>query len=258
MTEDARPNPPRSTVVKSSWLSSLLVGCSIVAAMLILSALVRHVVSIRYQERTISVSGSATERCRSDLVVWTARVHARAETLAEAYRVLQKGTPRVRQYLVDHEIPAEEISVGSVSSEELHARNEKGYVIREKIIGYDLYQNVQVTSKNVDLITNVSQEITQLIESGVDVRSERPEYIYTGLGELKVQLIAAATRDARNRAIQVAENSGSEVGVLTTARVGVIQVNAANESDVTWDGVNNRTSIDKDAMVVVRTTFLLE
>ncbi len=69
---------------------------------------------------------------------------------------------------------------------------------------------------------------------------------------------AAATRDAKNRAGQVAKNAGSSVGRLTSASVGVIQVNGANESEVTWEGVNDRDSVDKDAMVVVRTTFILE
>jgi hypothetical protein len=121
-----------------------------------------------------------------------------------------------------------------------------------------LTQPVSVTSGDVPLVTRVSQDVTQLIQDGVDVRSNTPEYIYTGLGPLEVRLIAEATKDARDRASRVAKNTASRLGSLVTARVGVVQVNAANESEVSWDGVYDRTSIEKDAMVAVTTVFTVE
>ena len=43
-----------------------------------------------------------------------------------------------------------------------------------------------------------------------------------------------------------------------SARIGVVQVNAADETAVTWDGVYDRSTVDKDVMIVVRTVFELE
>lgn len=251
------PNPPSSPAPRS-WIGPLFVSASVVGAAAILAGTVGYAVRVKYREPTIGVTGSSTRRIRSDRVLWSATVVARAPGLADAFRVLQVGTPRVKKFLTDHGIPAADITVGSVQTEELYARNDEGIEIREHIIGYALTQPVAVTSGDIALVTRVSQDVTQLIQDGVDVRSDTPEYIYTGLGPLKVQLIAQATRDARDRAQRVAKNTGSRLGTLVSARVGVVQVNAANESEVSWDGVYDRTAIEKDAMVAVTTVFTVE
>lgn len=247
---DPRPPP--------SWIGALFVSAAVIAAAGIVGATAAYWVRVRYREPTISVTGSSTRRIKSDRVLWSAQVVARAETLAEAFRVLSGGTPRVRAFLLQRGVPEADVTVGSIETTELYARNEDGIEIRERIVGYELTQPVEVTSGDIPLVTRVSQDVTQLIESGVDVRSSTPEYIYTGLGPLKVQLIAQATRDARDRAARVAKNTGSRLGTLVSARVGVVQVNAANESEVSWDGVYDRTSIEKDAMVAVTTVFTVE
>lgn len=241
-----------------SWIGPLFVSAAVVGAAAILAGTIGYAVRVKYREPTIGVTGSATRRIRSDRVLWSAVVVARAATLAEAFRVLQNGTPRVRSFLVGHGVPEADVTVGSIQTEELYARNEDGIEIREHIVGYVLTQPVAVTSGNIPLVTRVSQDVTQLIQDGVDVRSDTPEYIYTGLGPLKVQLIAQATKDARDRAARVAKNTGSHLGTLVSARVGVVQVNAANESEVSWDGVYDRTAIEKDAMVAVTTVFTVE
>jgi hypothetical protein len=47
--------------------------------------------------------------------------------------------------------------------------------------GYNLTQNLKVQSKNVDLIENISREVTELIDAGVELNSFAPEYYYTKL-----------------------------------------------------------------------------
>jgi len=241
-----------------SWIGPLFVSAAVVGAAAILAGTIGYAVRVKYKEPTISVTGSATRRIRSDRVLWSATVVARSTTLAAAFQVLNTGTPRVKKFLTDHGIPESEITVGSIQTEELYARNEDGIEIREQIVGYSLTQPVSITSGDIRLVTRVSQDVTQLIQDGVDVRSDTPEYIYTGLGPLKVQLIAEATKDARDRASRVAKNTATHLGTLVNARVGVVQVNAANESEVSWDGVYDRSSIEKDAMVAVTTVFTVE
>ena len=240
------------------WLGALFVAAAIVIATAIGAFTLVRVAELKLRAHSLSVTGSATRRIRSDRVIWTARVQARAPSLVEAYRILQGGVPRVREYLVGHEIPPTEITIGSVTTQELYARNADGMEIPEQIIAYNLSQPVTVTSSDIDRVTTVSQGITSLIEAGVQVESYAPEYIYTQLGPLKVELIAEATRDARTRAQQVASNSGAQLRGLELARVGVVQINAANESSVSWDGVYDRSAIDKDAMTVVTTVFSIE
>ena len=46
---------------------------------------------------------------------------------------------------------------------------------------YLLEQTIEITSENVDLIENISNDITDLIENDVFISSEAPSYYYTKL-----------------------------------------------------------------------------
>jgi len=198
-----------------------------------------EVFQIREHDRTIRATGSARMRVRSDLVIWTATVSARGETLAEAWGSLSKSTPRVRSFLVEHGVAEEEIVIHAVRTDELHPRNDEGFEIPEQVIGYRLAQTVEVTSSDIERITDVSRQVTELIEEGLVIESEPPDYLYTGLAELKVRLVEAASRDARARAEKIIDANGGRIVGLSSARMGVVQVNGANETEVTWEGVND-------------------
>jgi uncharacterized protein len=107
-------------------------------------------------------------------------------------------------------------------------------------------------------VERVSREATQLIDQGVYVASDEPLYIYTKLAELKVQMLADAARDARNRAEQIATQSSSHLGGLLTARMGVMQINPAYSTAVSAEGNNDKTSLDKDALAIVTATFAVQ
>ena len=108
--------------------------------------------------------------------------------------------------------------------------NENGDRIRDYIDGYDLYQNVSITSADIDKIENISRDISGLIESGVQFASEEPEYYYTKLDELKLQLIEEATQNAKDRIDLMAQGTGSTVGELLNANLGVFQITAQNRN----------------------------
>ena len=73
----------------------------------------------------------------------------------------------------------------------------------------------------------VSQESGRLVSQGVTlVRSyeAQPRFLFTSLDTLKPELIAEATRDARRAATQFAQDSGSRVGAIRTARQGYFSI----------------------------------
>ena len=51
-------------------------------------------------EQTITVTGSARKRIKSDLVIWRSAVTYQATQLSEAYKSLSDNIPRVKQYLI--------------------------------------------------------------------------------------------------------------------------------------------------------------
>ena len=86
--------------------------------------------------------------------------------------------------------------------------------------GYTLTQSITVTGENtetIDTIASVSKSVTELIEQGIEVVSSEPEYLYTKLATIKINLIAKAASDAHLRAEQIAKNSGTNLGSLKNA-----------------------------------------
>ena len=55
--------------------------------------------SAKQGDQTITVTGSAKKRIKSDLVIWKAGVSYQAPVLADAYRSLSENVPRVKAYL---------------------------------------------------------------------------------------------------------------------------------------------------------------
>ncbi|MGB7963317.1 MAG: SIMPL domain-containing protein, partial [Propionicimonas sp.] len=78
------------------------------------------------------------------------------------------------------------------------------------------------------------------------------------LGDLKIEMLGEAAADARMRAEQIAASTGAKVGVLRSARMGVMQINPAGVSAVSSEGNNDTSSLEKDVFAVVSAGFTLK
>lgn len=214
-------------------------------------------VSARRGDQTITVTGSAKRRIKSDMVVWKAAVSYQASALSEAYRSLSEAVPKVKGYLVSKGIPENEITISSISSQTLHGRTSDGAETSE-ITGYSLRQELEVRSKDVEKIGKIAREATELINQGILLESMAPEYYYTALGNLKIEMMSEAAKDAKLRAEKIAESTGSSIGSVKTARMGVLQITPADSNEVSDSGMNDTSSLDKDITAVVSIGFAVD
>jgi hypothetical protein len=205
-------------------------------------------------DQTITVTGSARKRINSDLVVWRSGISYQAPALSDAYRSLSEAVPRVKAYMVSKGIAENQITVSSISSQTLHGRNSDGIETSE-ITGYSLRQEISVRSTEVEKIEQIAREATELINQGILIESMAPEYFYTQLGELKIAMLAEAAKDAKVRAEQIAHSTGSSIGSVRTARMGVLQITAADSNEVSDSGMNDTSSLEKDITAVVNIGF---
>jgi len=205
-------------------------------------------------DQTITVTGSARKRIKSDLVIWRAAVSYQAPVLADAYRSLSESVPRVKSYLVGKGIPENQITISSISSQTLHSKGANGEESAD-ISGYSLRQELGVRSNDVDKIAQIARQATELINQGILIESQAPEYHYTKLGDLKIEMLAEAAKDAKTRAEQIAKSTGSSIGSVRSARMGVLQITPADSSEVSDSGMNDTSSLDKDITAVVNIGF---
>lgn len=124
-----------------------------------------------------------------------------------------------------------------------------------EIESYRLYQHVEIRSQDVDKITVLSREATELINQGVEFQSYPPQYFYTKIADLKIEMLALATKDARTRAEQIAENTNSKVGALRTAKMGVFQITPLYSNEISDYGINDTSSLVKEITAVMNCEF---
>jgi len=211
--------------------------------------------------KVISVTGLGKRDFVSDLIVWKGYFSRKSPTLKESYAILDADREEIQNYLVSNGIKKENIVFSSVEIEREyeHVYNNEGRIIKSILSGYKLRQNVQIESNEVDKVENISRKVTELINKGVEFYSYPPEYYYTKLAELKVEMIAEATKDGNTRAKKIAENAGSKLCDLIGANMGVFQIVAQNSSEeYSWGGSFNTSSKRKTATITVKLDYNLE
>ncbi len=208
----------------------------------------------------LTATGSANCDFESDLIVWRGSFSNEGLTAQAAYRSIKKDAEQIRQYLVENGVSEDEMVFSSVTINEVWESeyNDEGDRIRDYLAGYSLYQDVSITSTDIDKIENISRDISGLIESGVQFASEEPEYYYTKLDELKLQLIEDATQNAKARISLMAAGTGASTGELLNASLGVFQITAQNSNtEYSYGGYFDTSSRHKTASITVKLNYAI-
>ncbi len=80
-------------------------------------------------------------------------------------------------------------------------------------------------------------------------------WIHTKLSELKINMLADATKDATTRAEQIVNNAHGRLGKLVEARMGVMQINPKGVSATSAEGNNDTSSYEKEITAIVIVKF---
>lgn len=211
---------------------------------------------IRFNREVISVTGSADQKINSDYMVWKLNFSKRSPRLTEAFVLLKADLKTVKDYLTAKGLKDSELITAPISTEILYKKNEKGNNTNE-IERYLLSQEVEVRSYDVERVTQISREATELIDKGVELVSNAPEYFYTKLAELKIVMLREATQDAKKRAEEIASSSGNKIGAIRSARMGVFQITPVNSYEVSDWGTNDTSSLEKRVTAVVKAEFAI-
>jgi hypothetical protein len=252
-------NPDRRFL---AWLVALVApAVALVFAVSIASGTWERV-KTKPEKRTLKVTGSATKRIVSDLIEWQSRIETFDADRTAAYRALKEHVARARTFLREQGIPEDAIRVSSVSTHEVVDTEFVGTgserIQRRIMRGWTTSQSISVRSTDVPLVERVSREITDLLERGVPITSSAPTYHYTKLSEIKVDMLAAASADAKERAQKIVQAAGgADLGKLWNADMGVININSANSTATSWEGNNDKSSLEKDIITIVHLTFEL-
>lgn len=236
----------------------MIIGCSVIISVIVLSS------AITYYGRskdTIAVTGLGETTFTSDKIVWQCHLSAENYDKMAGYKQMEKNQEIVTAYLKKNGISDDEMTFSFINTEKnfTSVYSDQGNYIGSRFAGYSFSQHVTVTSSEVEKVERVSREISSLVAQDVDIDSYTPDYYYTKLDDLKLELIEKASKDARMRAENIVENAGARLGKASNARLGVFQITSANgEEEYSYGGTFNTESKEKKARITVRMEYKLK
>lgn len=207
----------------------------------------------------ITATGSASCDFESDLIVWRGSFSVHGTTPKDAYGIIKRDADLVKTYLEENGVAEDEMVFSSVNIAQTYTSryDDEGRYLGDEADGYDLTQSMTVSSKDIDKVESISRDISTLIQAGVELESEQPEYYYTKLDEMKLDLIEKATANAKKRIDIMAAGTGGTPGKLLSANLGVFQITARNSSSesYSYDGVLDTSAREKTAVITVRLNY---
>jgi hypothetical protein len=234
-------------------LPELFLGLTAIAIAVVLTA---HIFSgtihdVRHSRDTLTVTGSARVPIDANLVRWSLTVAPQAATAALAARRLRQQSADVRSFLRKAGIPAEAISRSVVQTNVIVTRLPH----RRVRTRYSVSQQVEVSTRQIDVVEATATRIGELIERGIALSPSPIEYLSTELTKAKLAALTAATEEARHRAEILVHGLGGKLGRMRSSSQGVFQVTPRDSTEVSDYGINDTTSREKDVNAVVSATF---
>lgn len=237
--------------------SAIIFSLAIILGVILLSSAYKYKFK---STETIVVTGLAEKDFASDQIVWKGSFNRSGSDLKSIYALLKQDEVEIKNYLKGKGIPDSCIVFSSVDLQKIFDSkyDENGKYIGTAFRGNTLVGQVTIDSKEIDKVEKVSREVTELLQSGIEFNSKQPLYYYSKLNDIKIDLLANASADAKLRAETIAKNSGVSIGNLKKATMGVFQITGKNSNeDYSYGGVFNTSSKAKTASVTLRAEFIV-
>lgn len=203
---------------------------------------------------TLTVTGSTKISVVADNVIWRSSItrNVASENLKTGYAEIAADLKLVQNFMSQSGIDAKEITITPITVMQDWSQNggaPKSYTLR---------QAIEVNSKSVEKVTDISKNIQKVVDQGAFFQTDSVEYYYSGLADARVTMLTDAISDARARATAMAKSSGQRIGKLQSATSGVVQVLSQGAVDNGEYGQYDTSKINKDISVTVRATFKIK
>lgn len=203
----------------------LSVSVSVIASAVILSV---GLSNIARADKTVSVRGLAEREVDADLAVWPLTFSLGSNDLTELQKDILAKTEIVKSYLAEYELSSEDFTVQSPS---ITDNSMNPYMDKNQVrYTYIAETVVLVRSSKVEQVKKAQGDSLKLMSDGIAVSKDYKSKIsfeFTKLNDIKPQMIAEATKNARTAAEQFARDSGSKVGKIKRASQGLFSIEDA-------------------------------
>jgi hypothetical protein len=190
-------------------------------------------IEFKEYERSVTVKGLSEREVAADIVIWPISFTEAGNDLAQLYQSLETGTANIKEFLREQGLQLAEMSVSPPSITDKSAQQYGGGQKPE--FRYSAIQTVTVYSANVARVRAAMSGLAELGKRGIAFTAgnydTQTEYIFTGLNEIKPQMIQEATTKAREVAVKFAQDSSSRLGKIKQASQGQFSISPRDKNN---------------------------
>ena len=205
----------------------------------------------RMADRAVTVRGLAERNVTADLATWTISFSAQGTELGAVQAEVDRDARTVAEFFRAAGFPDEAVSDagGSVNQYFDSNRGENNVTINRR---------VQLRTNDVMRARAAHARQFEMIRRGVAVQEgSGMQYVFTRLNQIKPEMIAAATQDARRGAERFANESGTAVGGIRSATQGYFSI-GPRDGDDAEETYGGRDSPFQKVRVVTTIEFYLD
>ena len=226
-------DPENSPNVKAA----LIVGCCLLIGLTAAGYFIgRGTARFKSEVRTVTVKGLVEKEVKADEAVWTLSLKRASDDLRDVHARISADRDAVIAFLQKQGFDNDEIVRQPTRTVDKLAR-EFGQGQNTERFRYLVSSAIVLRTTKIELVQKSLGSTEELLKAGVILDGEReggaanPRYVVAKFNDLRPQLLADATKNARTIAQQFANDSGVSVGKIHSANQGSIQIFGSDGND---------------------------
>ena len=184
--------------------------------------------SINPKEASVSVRGLAQREVNADLAVWQLSFGLGDNNLENLQKSIKEKSEIVSLYLKDKGLDERDFSVLSPS---ITNNLLDPYINQEKMqYIYIAKLNFLIRTDKISAVKKANEGLLELVDKGIAIKQDyenKINYEFTKLNDIKPEMIALATKNARKAVEQFAKDSNSNLGKIKHATQGLFSIENA-------------------------------
>ena len=181
------------------------------------------------EQRSVTVRGVSERDVTATLATWSISFSHEGPELASVQQSVDQQARAVRAFFQRAGFRPGDVTDSDVSLSREQPTDRDGNPVGPETV--TVRRSIQLRTNDVMKARAAYAGQHALLRDGVELSGSNISYTFTRLNELKPEMIAEATQNARRSAERFARDSGASVGSIKTASQGYFSVGARDGED---------------------------
>ncbi|MFA6076603.1 MAG: SIMPL domain-containing protein [Candidatus Paceibacterota bacterium] len=164
----------------------------------------------------VEVKGLSEKIVKADVAIWSMNFEVKSNNIDLLYSEIERNTSAIKLFLKEKGFEESEINVAPV--------NIYQDTYKDALFRYNSNTQLSVYTKKVDLVRSASRDTLLLVKKGVTLNQNSIDFKFSDINSVKPEMLAEAIKNAKQSALQFAQESGSSLGSVSRGNQGVFDI----------------------------------